>query len=464
MVMRKSLAHLRRLASCFSRPLVLGAFLVAAPDAAFAECCSDAVAAPPVFVCCGPGAGASQIVTVGKETLQQAIARAGVNGEVRIPANYRSPEGGEPNLEIAWPVSLVAQVPGTAWFKPKDSGKPCISVSLRRFGTVRIQGLVVRGNDVTGAACVFVAAPQVRSRGVAMVGTQEFVLRESTVIGAPSSNAVEVRGGTATIERSYIAHSKTAILLFDRLPGMHSVSNNDLENNARGLVVVHSDATAQANLIHGNTEYGILTVDGGGTYGSNLIYRNGTGVKLIYGEGMTEDFTSSIGSSTSVSSASESAPYSAGVSPADSQLYSSQSPYQNQYQGQYPYQYQSQYQYPSAYAGTAGMYGYFGMPYFQKNVIARNSQTGVTALGNPFYSLASFSGDCIYDNATDIVGRRLIYLVNRERNRNRCNARGSALAEAARITMESVVTWIEHSSELGVTRPTLGTDWSGIDP
>jgi hypothetical protein len=362
-----------------------------------------------------------------------------VDGVVRIPAGYRSPKDGEPNIVITRSVSLVAQVPGTAWFTPKDSNKSCITVDLRQRARVLIQGLVVRGHTGKGAPCIYLKAEAPEARSGTAAGPQLFVLSESAVIGSPETNAVEIRGGSARLERNYIGGARIGILVQDRRLGSHAILQNDIDGNASGLVVVGSEVSANGNLLHRSSEHGIWSVNGGGDFRSNLIYGNSTGVRLVYSESPAEVAATGAAYSTGAPSAG---PEGAGAAGA-SQTAAQQAPAQ-----------------ASSYSvglGTSGVFaGCYGIPCFDKNVISRNTRAGVVALGYQAQTIASFTDNCIYGNATDVVNGR----IGKARNRRACDAQGMTLAETARVTLQSAAAWVAQWSEVGLSRePTLGADW-----
>jgi hypothetical protein len=214
---------------------------------------------------------------------------------------------------------------------------------------------------------------------------------------------------------------------------------NDIDGNASGLVVVGSEVSANGNLVHRNSDHGIWSVNAGGDFRSNLIYGNSTGVRLVYAESPADVLATGAALSTAASSAGAEGAGASGASQSGVQ----QAPAQ-----------------ASSYntgLGTSSVFPTcYGIPCFDKNIISRNTRAGVVALGYQAQTIASFTDNCIYGNATDVVNGR----IGKARNRRACDAQGVALAETARVTLQSAAAWAAQWSEVGLSRePTLGADW-----
>ncbi len=389
-VMRERLALMRHARRRSFLPLLLLALLIVKSSMAAAACCSDAVPAPPDFPFYpSPYAGGESETRVKPgDSIQNAIDRTKPSGVVRIEAGKY-----EGNLVIRKPLTLVAVRSGTVRLSATNAANPCIRVKVTQ-GTVRIRGLVVLASSDQNAPCIDVIA-------------SDFVLSRSTVVGTPDTDAVVIRGPKSSIDGNYIARSKVGIVLRNTGAGQHFVAGNDIDDNVVALVVSGgAQLYAAQNLIHRNAGTGIVNINGGGTYSSNLVYKNGTGVQLIYSEKPVDEFADFAAQSSLNESMDDGLTYGAGAS----QLGSSGLP--GQQDG-----------YSSSYGAGGYIPGGFIEPSFENNVIARNVGAGVAASGglaSPSYSsgaatpLASFSYNCIYDNNTASGGSRLPQIVGEE--------------------------------------------------
>jgi hypothetical protein len=363
------------------------------------------------------------------------------------------------NLVIRKPLTLVALRSGTVRLSATKSANPCISVKVAQ-GTVRIRGLVVRANMDQSAPCLDVAA-------------SDFVLSRSTIVGTPDTDAVVIRGPKSTVDGNYIARSKVGIVLSNTGAGQHFVAGNDIDDNVVALVVSGgAQVYAAQNLIHRNAGTGVVNINGGGTYSANLVYKNGTGVQLVYSEKPVEEFAEFVAPSSLNESLDDGLTYGATSQSAASGTQSQQGGYVGSY-------------------GTGG-YVFAGSvePSFESNVIGQNAGAGVVAAGGlqgPSYSsgsatpLASFSYNCIYDNNTasggahapQIVGEEYVTLVGKTNyigkkgafggsglNRKRCEDLAQAHASAG-WAAPAILAWLDNWQELGLrVRPTLGADWT----